>query len=339
MLDRAGRLRYTDVFDQREDQILERSVVVDQALERNELLNFLPGAQLTTLKDGALRILWDYDNPLLQKQSILHGNGEFEREPIDGATTPNPSRTPYHLVLQKGQTRFIYDRPLAYRSPFDPALPIEFSATINTLAGSYLLAIDIDGVKVAICSADPRLHDRRFPPETPLLEGESKLPEFNTYGMGRGVGFHRAATADFGSSFSDPRIWTFPSAGRGRNVKAWRDPKRMARPKVGLFAFARGTTYRIRVLRELDRLRLYVDDRLVGEMQHADWGNVGTYSDRRSDMSHGTGRIQLLTWTPLVVDDVAMVGTPSRRWIADSRRDLARRKKASDEGGRRGSDD
>ena len=323
LLKRDRSLRYTDVFDELQLQIEERSKKVDQALERNEWLALFPGARLKAAENRVLSVIFDWDTPEFQKKNILHGYGEFEREPAaEGPqSTPNRSAEPRRLHLLKGETTLVKDRPLAFPQFFDPGTSIEFEAKIHTLEGSFLLAIDIDGVKVAVCSADPRLYDRRFGRDTPLLDDESKLPEYDFYGMGRGVAFHRHAGNNFGSNFFDSRIWTWPRAGRGRNFKAWRDRK-IEDPKEFLFAFERGKAYTVRAVRELDRMRLYVDGRMVAEMQEKSWGKVGTNSDIRKEMSHGTGRLQLLTWTPLIVSEITLKGTLSRRWEKDRRAHL-----------------
>ena len=114
----------------------------------------------------------------------------------------------------------------------------------------------------------------------------------------------------------------------GRNFKSWRQSRKLD-PEKSLFAFERGKRYRIRAVREVSKMSLFVDDRLVAQMSRSEWGNVGTNSDleRTKHMKYGTGRIQLLTWTPLLVYDVAMTGKLNRRWLQDRRAELKKEEK------------
>ncbi len=324
LLDEGGRLRYTQAFDERRQRI---DVLLSRArdgLERDRLRALAPGARVRALDREFVEFRFDLDTPDVQKRNILHGLGEFVREADGGAVTPGAGTDPYALHLLKGAAGPVHDRPLSFAQMFDPALRFEFEFTMHTLAGAPLVAVDMDGAKLAVASTDPRVLGRRLPPGIPPLDREKRgAPEWDIYGVGRGVGFQTTPLTTFGSSWLDG--WSWPDHAAAANESRWTQGGRddVASPARRLFAFEPGRTYRVKVVRNVTNLQLFVDDGLVAEHAVDAWKEIGTRSDRVRTMRLGTGRISLLSWTPLLIDDIVLRGVVQQGWRAEREAALA----------------
>jgi serine/threonine-protein kinase len=319
LLDPGGRMRYTATYDERAQRVDRLLMQIRDGLEREGLRSLVPGAKVAALGDDVVEFRLDLDTPEVQKRNFLHGWGEFVRESaVEGVVTPGAASEPYALHLLAGTVGPVYDRPLSFAQMFDPARPFEFELTLHTLAGAPLIAFDMDGLKVAVASVDPRTAARRLPADLPPLDREKKSTpmEWDVYGYGRGVAFQGVPLTTFGSSWLEG--WDWPDHAAAIHEPRWRDMDRevLASPDRRLFAFEPGRRYHVRVVRNVDSLALWVDQRLVAERREARWAEVGTGSDRVRTMRLGTGRISLLTWTPLLVDDIVLRGVVQTRWRA-----------------------
>jgi hypothetical protein len=117
--------------------------------------------------------------------------------------------------------------------------------------------------------------------------------------------------------------------GRGQHHPDW-----LGKPEQAgrLFAFppeaqvAGRTAYRVRVHRERGTITLSVNGKVVASETRTEWARFGT----GAGMVNGTGAVQILTWTPLAIDDLTLTGMVKSRWIADQQ------KKDRDEQARQG---
>ncbi len=105
-----------------------------------------------------------------------------------------------------------------------------------------------------------------------------------------------------------------------------------------LFAFRRGRNYRVRVVRKRDEIRLLqapLDDwRTEGAGAFVEvfrqkqplWAKVGKDSEMLS-MSRGSGRIQLLTWNTVEIDNLVLTGQVRESWRVDQKKKAEEAKK------------
>jgi hypothetical protein len=165
------------------------------------------------------------------------------------------------------------------------------------------LAIDLDGVQCAVLSFEPQ---SAFPPDLPPLDGETAPPRLNPYGRGRGVAFR--ASRDLG----DPSAWPWDDAHQGRHfVRDATLQRRRDQMSRRWFAFAphHPTPYRVRFVHQPGsavgsdpgRVALWVDDVEV----HSDVG--AAYRQALP-----TRKIQVLSFTTCVIDDLVVKGRLSR---------------------------
>ena len=85
-------------------------------------------------------------------------------------------------------------------------------------------------------------------------------------------------------------------------------------------------------MRKRGILELYVDDQFILRETREIWQRMG---GRRSDvpgaaMRGGSGLLQVLTWTPLVIDDLRLEGTLLEAWKKDKAEEEADRKASKD---------
>jgi serine/threonine-protein kinase len=300
---------------------IEKKIAVD-SMER-----VLPGVRARRLQADVWELLYDFDTDL-QIGPVNFTSGYGVLEPVEGpVVTPDRTRLQQRLHLLRGFEEPVKDLPLAWPSIFDPADPITVELDVFASERPYVLAIDVDGVQVAILSLDPRwLPQFRMDPDAPLLEGEKRLPEVDGFGRGRGVAFHE------GADFGDLQAWKAPGGG-----SAWpllgRGPRLAAeapKPPAGeTFGFPpRGpmapVSWRVKVVREWKRLSLYVDDVLIVAEEREEWGRRGTHSERQPRMGNGSGAIRILTWTPLAIDNLKVTGTVRRAWLEARRAEPAK---------------
>ena len=333
LLDRNGRLFYTRAVGNVASELGSKRDIALEALAKDELRRMFRGdVQPKELGGGATELVFDFDD-VKQLGNFLHGLGRWERSGV--VTTPG-DRGGGQLHLLPGVRGFLRDRPLVLESMFDPARPISMEFRANFLRGSAMLALDLDGVQVAICSFDPNFWKRRFRTGAPLLGEEETLPEFDFYGMGRGLAFHYGQ--HFGRSFPYGR-WDWALQGQGRNFVKLKERATIDKAGGRLFAFEPGTSsVVVRVERDRNYMRVFVNDTLAYEGENHRWAQVGATSELDGNVRNGSGRLQILTWTPMVIDDLVLRGTIREAWKTARRKELKAAEKdkaASDEGGRK----
>jgi hypothetical protein len=212
-----------------------------------------------------------------------------------------------------GAEGLVLDCPFVLPCIYDPAEKISVEFDLYTLKSPFFIAFDIDGLQVAVLSADPTSKaygERwRFPADVPMLKDERKPPTVNWYGRGRGIAFHA------GRGFGDPtdvKSWKWPRAGQGRNFERWGKLEKERDPQV--FAFEPRAQMRVRIVRERGRVSLYVRDKLIDSREEPEWALRGATSDSNPRIQMGTGRIQIWTWTPIAIDDLRISGRVLDRW-------------------------
>ena len=311
--DPEGRLRYTDAFESKRADLAKTAKLCKEAIEQQELLAlFYGGVDVEEFDQGTAgkrhRITFDFDDPP-QMRNFHRAFGELE--PTGGAITPVARG--YRLTLLKGVQGLLLDRPLSLVNMMDTSRKIRVEFTIDTARGrgSSLLAIDIDGVQICISSLDPNYWRWKFPIDTPLLDDEEQLPEYDFEGRGRGIAFHHGK--DFGRSFPLGN-WTWDKLSDASNFEKWKDRSYLLKHQDKLFAFEPGQIYRVRVERERDVLRLVVDDKLIVQKRNIRWGHTGKHLEAGDGFRNGSGMIQILSTTPLSIDDLVIEGTVTKNW-------------------------
>ncbi len=216
-----------------------------------------------------------------------------------GAVDPDLS-----LLLHPGSDGEVTkDRPLVFPTCLDPAFEMAVQFTLAGNGGVPLfLGIDLDGVQVGILSADPQRHP--FPSDVPGLEGDgTSPPKYDVYGRGRGVIFR--AERDFG----DPARWAWPDGNQGRHFVPPEISKKGRKERLDQewFAFEnRDQAYRVKFTRHPDgRVRLEINDQ-----------EVASASGEAFRAARPDGKIQLLTFTPCVIDDLQLTGRIPASWLA-----------------------
>ncbi|MDF1701220.1 MAG: serine/threonine-protein kinase [Planctomycetota bacterium] len=319
LLDPKGRLRYTRAVENVADDLRDKRRWAWEALDKDELRRMLAGdVKPKELPGGATELLFDFDDRK-QLENFPRGFGRWERA---GAVVTPGEEGGGQLYLLPGVRGLVRDRPLVLRSMFDPAAPLSMEVRINILRGSSLIAFDLDGVQVAICSFDPNLWKRRFREGAPRLDGQDTLPEFDFHGMGRGVAFHMGPS--FGPSFPYGN-WDWAVTGQGRNFAKLKERSYLQAAGGRLFAFEPGAaSAKVRVERDRNFVRLFVDDKLVIERENHEFTTRGLTSEvARKKIRHGSGLLQLLTWSPLIIDDLTVRGTIREGWKRARREALA----------------
>ena len=315
--DPGGRLRYTDSFDSKRADLSKTAELCRAEIEHQELLRlFEGGVDVDELEAGRHRIRFDFDDPP-QMGNFLRVFGELE--PTGGAITPYARG--YRLTLLKGVKGLLLDRPLTLENMFDTSEKIRLGFSIDTSRGrgASLLAIDIDGVQIAISSLDPNYWRWKFPRGTPLIDDEERLPEYDFYGRGRGIAFHHGP--DFGRSFP-LGSWTWDKLSDAANFEKWKDRSYLRRHRDVLFAFEPGQTYRVVVERERDTLRLIVDGEQIVQQKNPRWDGTGKHRVSGDRFRNGSGLLQILTTTPLAIDDLILEGMVRPKWREQRKRQI-----------------
>ena len=322
LADPQGRLRFTDVFDTNAADLGKTYARAQEELKRQELLRlFEGGVGITELSGGRHGFLFDFDD-LGQLRNFERGFAQALA--TKRTVTPNELMRSRELHLLPDVKGVLRDRPLSLRTFFDPNEKIVLEVRLRAPRAGSLLAFDIDGVQIAIASADPNWWRRRFPDGTPLVGDEEKLPEFDFGGLGRGIGFHDGK--DFGSSFPHGN-WSWSRLSAGRFFERWKDPAYLLKHRAELFAFEPAKTYTVRIVRIRGQVSLFVNDELIVQKTKARWAQRGGTSDSNKRIRQGSGRIQILTWTHLVIDDLVLEGKVSETWKKRRRAKLEANKK------------
>jgi eukaryotic-like serine/threonine-protein kinase len=322
---RSPRLRTTKFVSENDPRIRELLRWADKELGKENMGRWLPGVHAVQLPSGAWQILYDFDTEE-QIQAVNFAAGKGVLEPYSGrAVTPKPGVF-QRLHLLRGFSEPSRDHPLVWRSIFDPAAPITVEFDLYPLDRPFLLAVDVDGVQVAVLSLDPNwFPEFRLPPDAPPLEGEKfdkKAPPLDWFGRGRGVAFHG------GPDFGDIPAWSaggrapgsaWTPEGRGQHHFEWlAKPEQLER----LFAFPPEAqtpgrpVHRVKVHRDKGTITLFVNGHKVTSETRTEWARFGT----GAGMVNGTGNIQILTWTPVAIDDLTFTGMVKSRWLADQQK-------------------
>lgn len=330
-LQESPRLMRTEYARAHAAEVQALWAAVEEAMGRENMGRRLAGVHAEKQADGTWHLLYDFDTD----DQILPAN--FSRgcgvlEPFSGPqVTPSAEKVNQRLHLLRGYESPVREVPLTWPCLFDPAETISVSFDLYALDGPFVVGVDVDGVQVAILCLDPNWYpDMVFPPDVPLLEDEKRQARLlNAYGRGRGVAFHD------GSDFGDLSQWAdgkgggpgtaWAREGRGARHADWAGkPEQPGR----LFAFppsaqVPGRSYvRVKVVRERARLSLFVADPkrdkdyvLIATETRPEWANRGKDSERVRSMSRGTGVVQLLTWTPVAIDNLRLEGTLKESWL------------------------
>ncbi len=308
---KTGKLRYTNASDKNNVELEKKAKVSEEALAKEELLRLLPGADVEEIEGGRHRFHFDF-NDETQLDNFVRGLGKLV--PQEGGAITPVGQTPYRLMLLAGETGLVRDRPLSIYNMMDPHARITLEVDVRPQGrGSFLVAFDMDGVQIAICSADPNYWKWRWRPGAPLLDGEQRLPEFDFFGRGRGIAFHDGRT--FGPNFPVGNDWDWPDFGEGRFFDKWKDSEYLDKRRSRLFAFEPGRKYRVKIIRLRGEMQFWVDGELIARKHDADWTHRGDHSDiDRKFTRGGSGLIQILTWTPTAIDNLSIEGTVMKTW-------------------------
>ncbi|MFO0932765.1 MAG: serine/threonine-protein kinase [Planctomycetota bacterium] len=308
-VDAGSLLTRTKEAAKAEAYVREQLRVIEQVVKVGTLQLFWPSAKISAVNPGTdaldVEAVFGFEDDTPLKASFLAGWARVEVAPssADRVVTPG-EKPPRALRLLPGAGReTVADRPLVLASPFVANAPrsLEFRYFAES---PFALAIDLDGVQVAILSDDPQLYP--FPPDVPRLPDEAAPPKYDVYGHGRGIRF-RAAT-----ELTDPARWGWDDLHQGRHFV----PPNVNSPTVKrelsgrAFAFrAQERPYRVRLTWHPERgAELYVDDELRA-------------SDRSEAVraARPSGRLQVLLLTSGVIDDLKVRGRVDEAWLAAHR--------------------
>ena len=301
-------LRLTRTKIALENEAYLRRVVrqIEQEFKVGVLASTWPSATLSSAVGGRdpldVEAVFGFEDDTPLKASFVAGWARVEVAPADPDRVLTPGGTPNRaLRLLPGAGReTVADRPIVLVSPFVTGAPrsLEFRYFPES---PFALAIDLDGVQVAVLSDDPQGYP--FPPDVPRLPDEAAPPKFDVYGHGRGVRF-RAAT-----DLADPARWGWDDAHQGRSFV----PPAVSSPAVKrelsgrFFAFrTQERPYRVRLAWDPERgAELHVDDVLVA-------------ADRSDAVraARPSGKLQVLLLTSGVIDDLRVRGRVSEAWLA-----------------------
>jgi hypothetical protein len=299
-------LKYTRLVRENEADIRARRTTVLANKKRNNIRVALNGADVERRSSAGggldVTVTFTFDNPE-QLRSFPSGWARIVNPGAKREVTPDPRLNDQSLLLHPDSTgEIVRDRPLVLPTFLDPNFESSMSFDYWPLS-PFLLALDLDGVQVAILSADPQ--EIPFPPDVPRLDAKEEPPRFDHYGRGRGV---RIRTDE---KLGDPSKWAWGEEFQGREFV----PPRLAkREKDGLFstrwfAFekraATGRPYHVKFVRLPGRgARLDVDGATV-------WEAVGDAMRplRRSE------KIQILTYTRCLIDDLQLTGRVFAPWL------------------------
>lgn len=305
LLDNKRRHYYTDVRENVQEDALRLIDRVSRELRENEVMRWMPGWRVEEV-EGMTRFWADFDD-VQQLAAFLHGSGVL-RNDQGAVVTRSDKVVDRAFYMLYGAEQLTFGRPLALESPFDPALEIRVEFVLRVGRGCPLLAIDIDGVQIAIASADPNWYeDWVVPPE--VRDPDSRPPWRDFYGKGRGIATHA------GKDFADPTSgsWDWKAESEGRFYESW---KGLGAGEKRRFGLEPGRTHKIKVVRKRDEIELFVNGASVFKQKKEEFGSMG---GRRSDvpgtaMRSGSGRLQILSWTPVVIDDLKLQGTLLKAW-------------------------
>jgi hypothetical protein len=305
-VDAGNLLTRTKAAAKAEAYVREQLRIIEQEFKVGTLQLFWPSAKVVFVPNGTdaldVEALFEFENDTPLKASFVAGWARVEVAPADPDRVVTPGGSPNRaLRLLPGAGReTVADRPLVLASPFLSTAPrsLEFRYFAES---PFALAIDLDGVQVAILSDDPQRYP--FPPDVPRLPDEAAPPKFDVYGHGRGIRF-RAAT-----DLIDPARWVWDDLHQGRHFV----PPNVNGPTVKRELAGRAFAFRTQERSYLVRLtwhpergaELYVDDELRA-------------ADRSEAMraARPSGRLQVMLLTSGVIDNLKLRGRVDEAWLA-----------------------
>lgn len=327
-LDPQARTWHTRKRDQHQERVETLLDLAVKQIERNKLQRWLRGARAREDESGVARIEIDFTIPRAL-DLFRHGLARLVDDPGRAVTVPGESLRERRLRLLPGIDGVRRGRPLSLDNLFEPTERMVVEFDLYTLEGAFLLAIDMDGIQVAIHSGDPNWYPDWKLPESFRMEPTDDLMAW--YGRGRGVALH------YGRGFGDldRGRWSWLERQRGRHHETWRREP----PEDGaLFAFAPQMAYRVRVVRDGGSIELHVADlnalraaggadgayRLMIRKRDRKWDHLGVRSDASDRVRGGTGMLQILSWTEVEIDNLHLEGRLRPSWRkareADDRR-------------------
>jgi hypothetical protein len=306
------RLGFTKVYEDNQAAIQEMFSFADAQLANQELAKYLPGAKVSEEGD-VTTVLFDFDTDE-QRENFVEGLGVLE--PFLGPVVTPDAAVNQRLHLLKGMDGLTRDRPLGATCFLDSTQPMSASFDLYTLGRPFLLAVDLDGLHVAVLSADPNhFPEWAFPPDVPTLPKEKKAPTLDGFGRGRGVAFH--AKVDFG----DIPNWDWKRHQRASKPEEWTGHDDLSGDLFSFlpdFRLPAGKFYRVEVSRRGGRIALSVDGKEIASEERPEWARIGAGRG-------GSGRIQILTWTPQAIDNLRLSGRVKESWRKERRDEEARR--------------
>ena len=326
-LDPEGRTWFTQTRIKHEARVRKLLAYALSEIERNEMQQWLLGVRVRPLDGLRAELTYDF-NVQEVGERFLFGYFQFVDEPRASGVAPvitPPERTEdsvreQRLRLLPEVNGLKRGWPLGLENIFESTKEIAVEFDLFTLAsGCFLLGVDIDGVQLVVWSADPNWYrDEWALPEALRTDPTDDLI---WYGRGRGVATHTGP--GFGNIPGTG--WEFHDYQSGKHYRRWSQKQREL--ETGdRFAFRPGRNYRVRVVRKGDEIRLLqapLDDwksdpgALVEVFRQKEprWAKVGKNSDL-APMSRGSGRIQLLTWNTVEIDNLVLTGDVRASWRA-----------------------
>ena len=295
--------KFARVVGEHRDRILEKLSRIRGELKRGVVVLAFNGARVERNGSGAsdgldVSVTHTFDTPE-QLRNFSAGWARLVNPAGVRVVTPDATVVDQSLLLLPDSVgEIVRDRPLVLPTFLDPTAEMSMSFRLWPRA-PFFLALDLDGVQVGVLSADPQ--EIAFPPDVPRLDPKEEPPRFNHYGRGRGVRFR------LGSDFGDPAKWGWSEENQGRRFVP---PQLAKRPKDLLatkwFAFEnREREYRVRFVRIPGRgARLEIDGVTVAE----DSGEA--YKSVRP-----SGKLQILSYSPCLIDDLELTGRVSVGWL------------------------
>jgi hypothetical protein len=325
-LDPDGRIWFTRTRIKNEARVRKLLAHARKEIERNEMQQWLRGVRVKPLDEPRAELTFDF-NVQEVAERFLFGYFQFVDQPR--ARSMAPAITPRERsddAVREQRLRLLPEVkglkrgwPLGLENIFETSEEISVEFDLFTLAdGCFLLGVDIDGVQLVVWSADPNWYRDAW--KLPEALRTDPTQDLIWYGRGRGVATH------MGPGFGNiPGTgWEFHDHQSGKYYPKWAGKQREL--ETGdRFAFRRGRNYRVRVVRKLDEIRLLqapLDDwqtqgagAFIEVFRQKDprWSKVGKDSERQL-MSRGSGRIQILSWNTVEIDNLVLAGHVRPSW-------------------------
>jgi eukaryotic-like serine/threonine-protein kinase len=304
------KLTFTQVATKNHDYLVARIQELRQQHNVDSIARLWRGARIERRQGASPDSLdivaeFDFNGASLLKDSFVAGWARLELTPVGPGRvmTPGPGQdfSLRLLPFAPGAAReTVADRPLVLESPLlaRVARSMQFQYWPES---PFVLVLDLDGVQVAIVSDDPESH--LLPHDVPMLPDEKVPPKVDVFGTGRGVKFHA------GPEIGDAARWGWGDEYQGRRfLKPYSES---VKSKLGSqwFAFQsrQERPYAVKFSWEPERgASLEVDGSVVFiDLHLASPAFVPTPS----------GRIQILSYTSCVIDDLRITGRVDPEWL------------------------